>query len=210
MTRMFTIGYRNQFLVDDTVTTRDLVYFAERHAIALRQQAQVGPLEALDPRKLGKFFKLQIAQLDEIVAVTPEQRAYMSKVNPKEWSGAGIELPNNRWLVLLHPLQTIERARVTTMEEVAHVYFGHKPTRIERAPDGQSYRHFDKRIEQEAYWTAAAALLPSKAVGLAVYRKQSAESLAAKYGVSVELVMFRIKILNLWAYYSNHDSTQGA
>lgn len=61
-------------------------------------------------------------------------------------------------------------------------------------------RIYDDAVEQEAYWTAAAALLPSKAVAMAVYRGETADDLAVRYSVSSELAEMRIKTLGLWSH----------
>jgi Zn-dependent peptidase ImmA (M78 family) len=110
----------------------------------------------------------------------------------------GVPLPEGRFLVLLHPNQTPERAAVTVMEEVAHAYFEHRPSRLVTERNGFARREYDKQIEQEAYWTAAAAMLPRLVVAHAVWRGQSAEDLATQYHVSVELAEFRIKVMRLW------------
>ncbi len=99
---------------------------------------------------------------------------------------------------LLHPSQTPERANVTIMEEVAHVHLGHQPSRLVATSSGMEKREYNETDEKEAYWTAAATLLPRHAVAQAVWRGQSVEDLAAAYGVSRECVEFRIKTLRLW------------
>jgi hypothetical protein len=152
----------------------------------------------LDPRALEAEFNVMIANPDDIQQITPEDRSLIANLDAKVWSGAGLPLPGGRFLVLLHPSQTRERATVTIMEEVAHAYFGHRPSRLIAQANGYMTREYDKVAEEEAYWTAGATLLPSVVVAKAVWRGQSAEALAEAYGVSVELTEMRIKTLRLW------------
>ena len=109
----------------------------------------------------------------------------------------------SRLLVLLHPNQTAGRANVTIMEEVLHVYYRHSPTQLFDEPSGVQRRAYNKVAEREAYWTAAAALLPAHAITKAVWCGESISDIADRYGASEELVGFRIKILGLWPDYTS-------
>lgn len=159
--------------------------------------------------KFAGHLGLTIARPDDIEAMTPDERAYLEAVSPKVWSGSGIPLPDGHLLVLLNSTQTAERANVTVLEEAAHEHLGHEPTRIDTSISVLPKRTYNAQNEQEAYWTAAAALLPMKAVAQAVFRGQLARDLASAYGVSVELVEFRIKILGLWDRHVKHAAMKG-
>ncbi len=181
--------------------TREFLRHLEEQAIALRRRAAVALLGPLDPWIVQEQLGCTIVTPEAVAAMTPEVRAQVCRVTPQEWSGTGLPMPDGHLMVLLNPDQTIERARVTALEEVAHEHYGHEPTQIITLPNGVIKRSFNPRNEQEAYWTAAAALLPMKAVALAVWRGQTAVALAADYAVSIELAEFRIKILRLWPHY---------
>lgn len=186
--------------------TREFLQHVERQAMEIRRRAGVKGLDPLDQQALADHLGLKIITPEGVVGMTPEHRSQVRAVTPKQWSGTGMPLPNGRLLVMLNSEQTPERANVTTMEEFAHAYYGHQPTRIVALPNGAAKRSFNPRNEQEAYWTAAAALLPMKAVGRAIMRGQTAGELAGAYGVSIELAEFRIKILRLWPYYNGRTA----
>lgn len=168
----------------------------EKHAICLRQQSGLGLTERLSPRELMAELNIQIVYPDEINMLTAEMRHLLLGLDAKVWSGMGNILPDGKLLIILNPNQTPERENVTVMEEVAHRYYGHQPSQLGKIGRGR----YDEATEKEAYFTAAASLLPSRVVGQAVWRGESAETLAANYGTSVELAEMRIKTLNLWAY----------
>jgi hypothetical protein len=187
---------------------RDFLRHIEKHAGILRQRAGVGPLDTLDPRGLTEQFGLVIKDMKKLSGVAPEDQEWLSSVDAKVWSGSGLPLPGDRLLVLLHPNQTRERATVTIMEEIAHAYFGHPPSRLLMQPNGAVKREYDPQAEKEAYWTAAATLLPAQAAARAVWRRQAGEALAQHFGVSIELVEFRIKVLGLWSDYASARSNR--
>lgn len=184
-------------------TTKDLISFAEEHAAILRRRAGIGPRDRFDPRTLTRELGLVITHPADIPGLRPDDYALVTGVDPRTWSGMGGTLPDGRLLVVLHPAQTEERANVTIMEEVAHAHLGHRPSLLVIQPSGLEKRQYNQADEDEAYWTAAAALLPRLVVAEAVWWGRSVEDLAAAYGASVECAQFRIKTLNLWADHRN-------
>jgi len=189
-------------------STKDLISFAEEHAATLRQRAGIGSRDRFDPRSLTRELGLVITYPADIPGLTPDDYALVTGVDVRTWSGMGGTLPDGRLLVVLHPSQTAERANVTIMEEVAHAHLGHRPSLLVTQPSGLEKRQYNQTDEDEAYWTAAAALLPRLIVAEAVWRGRSVEDLAAAYGASVECGQFRIKTLNLWADHRNRGARQ--
>lgn len=173
----------------------------------LRQRAGIGPLDRLNPRILASKLNLQFVEIEAIKGLRAEVLQSITAMDVREWSGMGQKLPNGDLLIALNPNMTIERETVTIMEEVAHAHYGHQPVELRTMPLGLTQRRYDEDAEREAYWTAGAALLPAKAVGIAVYRGLSAEDLAVDYEISVELAEMRIKTLRLWTHY-NPDPLQ--
>lgn len=173
----------------------------ETHARVLRAQAGVSALARMEPRSLTRQLGIVLASLDEIEGLSQPDRCLLGSVDPKTWSGVGLPLPDGSTLVILHPGQTEARATATIMEEVAHAHYGHSPSGFKALPGGMLVREYRPDVEKEAYWTAAAALLPSEAVARAVWWGSASETLAQDYGVSLELAEFRIKTLRLWSQF---------
>ncbi|MHC2435915.1 helix-turn-helix domain-containing protein [Bradyrhizobium sp. USDA 4451] len=116
-----------------------------------------------------------------------------------EWSAMTVPLDaeNETWVVLLNDSHTIERQRVTLLEEYWHILLGHKLTKIARVAESYG-RTYDKAEEHDAYYLASAVLLPRTAVIEAVSKKRSSNDIAQLFGTSNELVEYRIKRLGLW------------
>ena len=116
-----------------------------------------------------------------------------------EWSAMSVPLDElgDRWAVLLNDDHKKERQRVTILEEYWHILLGHKLTKIARIAEAYG-RTYDQSEEHDAYFLAAASLLPKTALEKAVKQKQSSAVIAQKFGTSAELVDYRIKRLGLW------------
>ena len=116
-----------------------------------------------------------------------------------EWSAMSVPLDasNEKWVVLLNDCHTVERQRVTLLEEYWHILMGHKLTKVARI--AQAYgRTYDKAEEHDAYYLASATLLPKSAVQSAVAKGTSSAVVAKHFGTSPDLVEYRIKRLGLW------------
>jgi transcriptional regulator with XRE-family HTH domain len=117
-----------------------------------------------------------------------------------EWSAMSVPLDdpeNERWAVLLNDSHAVERQRVTVLEELWHIMLGHKLTKIARVAEAYG-RTYDTTEEHDAYYLAAATLLPKSAMTDAVGKKLFSHEIAKKFGTSAELVDYRLKRLGLW------------
>jgi Zn-dependent peptidase ImmA (M78 family) len=91
------------------------------------------------------------------------------------------------------------------MEEICHVFFGHKPSRLlfkEKGPNGGiKARDYNHQIEEQAYSVGAAALVPYAALLKFVSREMTSRQIARHFEVSHLLVEYRIKVSRLWQEY---------
>jgi Zn-dependent peptidase ImmA (M78 family) len=111
-------------------------------------------------------------------------------------------------LILLNPAHAMTRRRATLMEEVVHIVLGHpKSSLVIDSRGGIGHRSHDARVEDEAYTVGAACLLPYRDLFSAIRDvHESAGSIAARFGVSVPYVEFRIKRAGLSNVYRKHCS----
>ncbi|HEX6125385.1 MAG TPA: ImmA/IrrE family metallo-endopeptidase [Pyrinomonadaceae bacterium] len=163
--------------------------------------------ERLDPFKLAKYAGLLVPSFNEIQGLSEETRDQLLKTAKDKWSGgaASIKLPNGKKLVILNPTHARTRHKATLMEEISHVFLGHKPSRL--AIEGRDRhgnpiaRDYNADIEEEAYATGAAALVPYTGLKRFVESGKTAAEIARHYNVSRPLVEYRIKISRLWDTY---------
>ena len=163
--------------------------------------------QRLDPFQLAKYAGLLVPSFAEIDGLSDETREQLLIIAKDKWSGgaASIKLPNGKKLVILNPTHASTRHKATLMEEISHVFLGHKPSRLaieNRDRHGNTIaRDYDADIEEEAYATGAAALVPYGGLKRFVESGKSVAEIARHYNVSKALVEYRIKISRLWDTY---------
>jgi hypothetical protein len=104
----------------------------ELRALALRDFAGVQPHEALDPFALAEFARLLVVDFNQIKDLSAESREHLLGDGMNDWSGGACSrpLPNGWRIVILNPAHGIQRNRATLMEEISHVFLGHKANRL--------------------------------------------------------------------------------
>lgn len=164
--------------------------------------------QRLDPFKLAQYAKLLVASFDQIEPLLSEEtRAELIGTGKDKWSGgaASQTLPDGRKLIILNPTHGKNRQNATLMEEVCHVFLGHKPSRLmveNRDKTGKTMaRDYHAEIEEEAYSTGAAALVPYRGLKNFVEHGKTAAEIARHFNVSRALIEYRIKVSRLWETY---------
>lgn len=163
--------------------------------------------QRLDPLRLARFAKLLVVSFEEIEALSPETVEHLLGQGKNAWSGgaASKTLPDGRKLIILNPTHGKNRQNATLMEEICHVFLGHKPSRLAvetRNKDGQIIaRDYNHAIEEEAYSTGAAALVPYTSLKRMVEAGRTSREIARHFYVSRALVEYRIKVSRLWDTY---------
>lgn len=182
--------------------TKQYVRHIEQNAIQIRSRLGLDLTENFDPFKISRGIGVSIIYPDEnrSIASNPDMMAYLQTLDAKVWSAMGGKLDTGNLLIVLNRNQTIQRARVSIMEEVAHEHYEHKPSISPYMFEGK-LRFYDQANEQEAYHTGAATLLPSVVIAMSVHHGKPASEIAEMRGTSIELVEMRIKTLSLWHTY---------
>lgn len=166
--------------------------------------------QRLDPFALAAYAKLLVVSFETIEGLSEETKEHLLGDAKDLWSGgaASRRLPDGRKLIVLNPTHSRNRQNATLMEEIAHVFLGHRPSRLEikrKSRDGKIVaRDYDAAIEEEAYATGAAALVPYTALQRMIECGKTSAEIARHFNVSRALVEYRIKISRLWEDYSRN------
>jgi Zn-dependent peptidase ImmA (M78 family) len=164
--------------------------------------------EPLDPFELARYAKLLVVPFEQIAALSDDARAHLLGEGKDTWSGgaASQKLPDGRKLIILNPTHGKNRHNATLMEEISHVFLGHKPSRLaiqrRNAKGKVTARDYNRSVEDEAFGTGAAALVPYTALKRMVSSGQTIAEIARHFHVSRALVEFRIKVSRLWDEYA--------
>lgn len=175
----------------------------EEMSSELRGELGIGDTDALDALAL-RIQGVEVVTLDMVEGLSKTSFYYLSENGADEWSAMSVplNLAENKWTILRNDKHSLERQRVTYLEECWHILLGHKLTKV--AKIGSAYgRTYESSEEHDAYYLASATLLPEKAVRSAVEHGQSSSEIAIRFGTSPELVEYRIKRLGLWRIFKS-------
>lgn len=180
----------------------------EQQALRIRELAGIPIDQPLNPYRLASLAKMHVATVDDIHNLPEEARQQLLIRDPDAWSGGTIgPLPNGWRVVILNPRHSHRRNAATLMEEICHVLLKHTPSRVSvPAGNGQgkvAFRDFNAEDEKEAFAVGAATLMPYQVLRQAVEQGLTAEQIAGRYGVSTDLVEYRIKVTGLWTTYKS-------
>lgn len=168
----------------------------ERSAIALRSLLDLSDTQCLDPFALARHLDYRVLTLNDIPNLPVWARRHLED-RADLWSGAAITV-RGRTIILLNSRHTKERMHATLMEELSHLWLGHTPSVIRPDSSELNARTYDEDQESEAYATGAAALVPHTGLRQLVLTGKSIPSIARQYGVSRELIQYRLKVTRLW------------
>jgi transcriptional regulator with XRE-family HTH domain len=179
----------------------------ERTAEQFRKDLGLGDSDPLDSLKL-QVDGVEVIGLMEADCIDAATVKRLSTESCDEWSAMSVPLDERQsdWAVLLNDCHTIERQRVTLLEELWHILLGHKLVKIAKVADAYG-RTYDTTEEHDAYYLASATLLPRNAILKAVEGRESSSSIGSRFGTSSELVEYRIKRLGLWRDYVGKSVT---
>jgi hypothetical protein len=181
----------------------------ELKAIGLRDFACIRHDAPLNPFELARFANLFIVDIEQIKELSSQSRELLLGSASEAWSGGACSrpLPDGRRIVVLNPNHGAARTNATLMEEICHVFLGHKPNRLAVIVDGEKgqtlARDYRKLDEEAAYAIGAAALVPFAALRRAVLQGKSAADVARHFRVSRDLVEYRLKVTRLWRIYKS-------
>ena len=179
----------------------------ELRALGLRDFARLREDDPLDPFALAHFAKLMVVDFEMIEGLSEEAREHLLGAGSNAWSGgtASRPLPNGWRLVILNPRHGVQRNNATLMEEVCHVFLGHKANRlaiVAQNKQGKTVaRDYNEEDEEAAYAVGAAALVPYAALRRFVLRGKTSKEVATHFNVSRDLVEYRMKVSRLWDDY---------
>jgi hypothetical protein len=163
--------------------------------------------DQLDPFALAHYAKLLVVDFDQIEGLSEEAREHLLGVGTNSWSGGTCSrpLPNGWRVVILNPKHGRARNNATLMEEVCHVFLGHKANRLSIVAQNKQgktvARDYNEADEEAAYSVGAAALVPYAGLRRLARAGKSSTEIARHFNVSRELVEYRLKVSRLWSEY---------
>lgn len=172
-------------------------WVCENHALDLRRDLGI----SVDSR-------LEIAEAFDLLGtalVIPHGAVVLADVFLKHfreqasgrWSGMALRMHDGSDLIIYNDSHPETRVRATLMEEFFHLRLDHPRSCIQLLEDGSHKRTVDNEVERIAYGSGAAALVPFCRLKEMVAAGTSVREIARVFGVSSDLVAFRINVTKL-------------
>lgn len=179
----------------------------EEMAEEFRSDLGVGDTEPLDALRV-RIAGVEVLVPTDIADLDAACLNFLIGEGSDQWSAMSVplDLDTDRWAVLRNDRHILARQKVTYLEECWHIMLGHKLTKVAKVSDAFG-RTYDTTEEHDAYYLASASLLPKAAVTECVERGESSSDIADKFGVSQQLVEYRIKRLGLWKTFRGLNVT---
>ncbi len=122
---------------------------------------------------------------------------YLRSIGRSRWSGIVIPLEDGRELVLFNDAHATTRTRATLLEEFFHIALGHPRSVVRVLSNDHKWRTHDPEVEEEAYGSGAAALVPYTALRAMVAAGITTSGIARHFQVSPDLVGYRLNVTRL-------------
>ena len=172
---------------------------AERNGMKFRQEFGLRPEEPLKPFKRMLPNVVVLASRQQLGQFVDERLLLgLFGAHRNKWSGMTIPC-ESVFIIIMNVTHPPTRQNATLMEEYFHIILKHKPSKVGHCPQtGIIRREFDKAMESEAYFSAAAALVPYSALKAMVISSATSPDIAEHFEVSGQLVDFRLKTCKLF------------
>lgn len=167
--------------------------WCEKVSFQQRRDLRLGSAEPLDPWRLAHHVGVVVLKPEEIPDLDPAVIRILLKDDPDSWSAVTISI-GRRDLIVLNSSHTGGRPASDLMHELAHLFIGHAPARVDVSEDGLLMLNtYDKDQEAEATWLGGALLLPREALLFIRKKGISTEQVMKTYGVSIDMLNYRLR-----------------
>jgi Zn-dependent peptidase ImmA (M78 family) len=171
--------------------------WCEKVALQQRRDLLLRPTDPLDPLALAKHLDVIVWTADEVPGVSHQALRVLTEEDSDSWSAVTL-CTGTKDVIIVNPEHRDGRRASDIMHELAHLIIGHESARVDVTDDGLLILNtFSQKQEDEAKWLSGCLLLPRPAL-LTIRRQRLEENAAAKrYGVSVQMLTFRMRMLGL-------------
>lgn len=168
--------------------------WCERTSREYRAVLAVPVTGALHPRRLADLLEVRVTVPERIPGLSRGAVLQLTRTDRDSWSAVTISQDGKR-LVVLNSGQSRARQASSLAHELAHIVLNHTTDRAVLSDEGFLFRgSFDAAQEEEAGWLAGCLLVPREGLLAAGRRGTEPGRLAARFGVSVDMVRWRLRV----------------
>jgi len=174
--------------------------WAEKTALSVRKELEIGVDCQLPLNKVAEYFGVELWTPNDVPGITDDLLTQLLDVASNDWSGVGLQV-DGKGIIIYNPNHSKGRQASDICHELSHFILEHQPAQIIMSSDEELeqlwMRSFDQKQEDEANCLAWSMLLPRDGLVRSVYRKMTKAEIAEHFGVSNQLVTFRINSIGL-------------
>jgi|SRR2546427_4170057 len=175
--------------------------WAERTSTSLRKELGLNSSDALNPKDLAVLLGVRLCTPLDIPGVPSQVLNQLLEKDPWSWSAVS-HVSKGKPLVIYNPRRSAGRQASDIMHELAHIILDHDPGKMIMSQDGTMVmRSYDRKQEEEANWLGWSILLPREALVSATRLRLSNSEIAERYGVTEDLVEFRLRVTGVNAQF---------
>jgi Zn-dependent peptidase ImmA (M78 family) len=167
--------------------------------VACQQRRHLGLLSS-DPIKahaIAERLGVLVRNVEDVPGLSENNKRILLREDADSWSAVTISAGGKN-VIILNSSHAPTRLASDLVHEIAHILIGHKPARVDLTEDGSlMLSTYDRNQEDEANWMAGCLLLPRDALVLIRRRGWVLEDAARKYGVSMEMMRFRMNVTGI-------------
>jgi len=163
---------------------------AECERISAENRSELGLRldERFDPADLAAHLAIPVKSLTVFRANCPTEFNRLTVDDPECFSAAMV-FAGTRRVIIYNPVHAAVRWASSVAHELAHVLLEHEPGPV---TDESANRRWHPMQEAEANWLGAALLVPRDGALEVMSRLASLEEAAAHFGVSLQLMRWRL------------------
>lgn len=168
--------------------------WCEETAINVRQHQGLSATAPLPALALARELRVTVIQPSDLKDLPSDVCRRLVGKHSDSWSA--LTIPSKRRpLIVFNPAHSAARQNSDLMHELAHIFLGHKPTRVFIDPHtGLALRTHDKEQEEEASWLAGCLMLPREVLLHVKADGLTDETACRHYGVSAKMLTYRMNV----------------
>lgn len=191
------------------VLERGFKTWAERTAGSLRRELGLSEYAPLAPARLAESLGVELWTPYQVPGLSQTALDQLLVHDPWGWSAIS-SVVNGRCVVIYNPRHSSARQASNIAHELAHIILDHDPGKMVLSQDGSMImRSYDQKQEEEANWLGWCLLLPREALVHTAKARLAKAQIAEAYGVSEQLVDFRLRMTGVGTQFRRLRSRQG-
>ena len=178
----------------------------EEMSRSLRAELALDPAAPLLAERLASYLGVHVLSVKEL-GLSPEDLRQLLHNDPDSWSAITVSAAGKD-AIIVNPHHRSGRYSSDVMHEMAHLLLRHEPsTMFFAGQENLALRGFNKDAEEEANWLAGALLLPRDALVNLRTRNCPTETACEEFGVSRQMLDFRMRVTGVERQFSRKRKT---